>query len=86
MDFSIADAYQIELEKLNDCLNIAKHVSLWVADLFSAASVVADHPIHKFPMDAWASCAGRRDAGYAEAGYFQGGDEDIRRWKSLVPP
>jgi alkylation response protein AidB-like acyl-CoA dehydrogenase len=32
----------------------AREVSRWAADLFGAASVIADHPIHKFPMDAWA--------------------------------
>jgi alkylation response protein AidB-like acyl-CoA dehydrogenase len=31
---------------------------MWAADLFGAASVVADHPIHKFPMDAWAVSLG----------------------------
>jgi alkylation response protein AidB-like acyl-CoA dehydrogenase len=39
-------------------VDIAKHVSLWAADLFGAASVVVDHPIHKFPMDAWAVALG----------------------------
>ncbi len=39
-------------------VEIAKHVSMWAADLFGAASVVADHPIHKFPMDAWAVSLG----------------------------
>jgi alkylation response protein AidB-like acyl-CoA dehydrogenase len=32
----------------------AKDVSRWSADLFGAAGVLADHPIHKFPLDAWA--------------------------------
>ncbi len=36
----------------------ARQVSTWAADLFGAASVLADHPIHKFPMDAWASSLG----------------------------
>jgi alkylation response protein AidB-like acyl-CoA dehydrogenase len=39
-------------------VDIAKQVSTWAADLFGAASVVADHPIHKFPMDAWAVSLG----------------------------
>lgn len=39
-------------------VDIAKHVSWWAADLFGAASVVTDHPIHKFPMDAWAVALG----------------------------
>ena len=37
---------------------IAREVTTWAADLFGAASVIFDHPIHKFPMDAWASSLG----------------------------
>ena len=36
----------------------AREVTQWAADLFGAASVVYEHPIHKFPMDAWASSLG----------------------------
>lgn len=39
-------------------VEIAKQVSNWAADLFGAVSVVADHPIHKFPLDAWAVALG----------------------------
>lgn len=39
-------------------VEIARVVSAWAADLFGAASVISDHPIHKFPMDAWASSLG----------------------------
>lgn len=39
-------------------VEVARAVSAWAADLFGAASVVWDHPIHKFPMDAWASSLG----------------------------
>jgi alkylation response protein AidB-like acyl-CoA dehydrogenase len=39
-------------------VNIAREVGTWAADLFGAASVIFDHPIHKFPMDAWASSLG----------------------------
>ena len=39
-------------------VQIAKEVTPWAADLFGAASVVFEHPIHKFPMDAWASSLG----------------------------
>jgi alkylation response protein AidB-like acyl-CoA dehydrogenase len=35
-------------------VDIARHITPWAADLFGAVSVVEDHPIHKFPMDAWA--------------------------------
>ena len=39
-------------------VQMAKEVTPWAADLFGAASVVFEHPIHKFPMDAWASSLG----------------------------
>lgn len=39
-------------------VDLAREVGLWAADLFGAASVVFEHPIHKFPMDAWASSLG----------------------------
>ena len=35
-------------------VGIAREVSTWAADMFGAASVVFEHPVHKFPMDAWA--------------------------------
>lgn len=35
-------------------VGIAKQICPWAADLFGAASVINEHPIHKFPMDAWA--------------------------------
>ena len=37
---------------------LAREVGLWAADLFGAASVMFEHPIHKFPMDAWAASLG----------------------------
>jgi len=37
---------------------IAREVTTWAADLFGAASVILEHPIHKFPLDAWASSLG----------------------------
>jgi alkylation response protein AidB-like acyl-CoA dehydrogenase len=39
-------------------VQIAQEVSRWAADLFGAASVIFEHPIHKYPMDAWASSLG----------------------------
>jgi alkylation response protein AidB-like acyl-CoA dehydrogenase len=39
-------------------VGIARKASAWAADMFGAASVVHEHPIHKFPMDAWASSLG----------------------------
>jgi alkylation response protein AidB-like acyl-CoA dehydrogenase len=37
---------------------MAREVGLWAADLFGAASVIFEHPIHKYPMDAWAASLG----------------------------
>jgi alkylation response protein AidB-like acyl-CoA dehydrogenase len=39
-------------------VEIARKVTIWAADIFGAASVIREHPIHKFPMDAWASSLG----------------------------
>jgi alkylation response protein AidB-like acyl-CoA dehydrogenase len=39
-------------------VDIARSVTVWAADIFGAASVIHEHPIHKFPMDAWASSLG----------------------------
>ncbi len=36
----------------------ARRVSEWAADVFGAASVMRDHPIHPFPMDAWGASLG----------------------------
>jgi alkylation response protein AidB-like acyl-CoA dehydrogenase len=37
---------------------VAREVTTWAADLFGAASVMFEHPIHKFPLDVWASSLG----------------------------
>ena len=39
-------------------VEIARSVTTWAADIFGAASVIQEHPVHKFPMDAWASSLG----------------------------
>jgi len=39
-------------------VTIAREVGTWAADMFGAASVILEHPIHKFPMDAWAASLG----------------------------
>ena len=36
----------------------AREVTPWAADMFGAASVVFEHPIHKYPMDTWAASLG----------------------------
>ena len=37
---------------------IAREVTTWAADVFGAASIMFEHPVHKFPMDTWASSLG----------------------------
>ena len=39
-------------------VEIARSVASWAADIYGAASVIDEHPIHKFPMDAWGSSLG----------------------------
>ena len=39
-------------------VEVAREVTMWASDIFGAASVVYEHPIHKFPMDAWAASLG----------------------------
>jgi alkylation response protein AidB-like acyl-CoA dehydrogenase len=39
-------------------VEVAREVGMWAADIFGAASVVYEHPVHKFPMDAWAASLG----------------------------
>lgn len=39
-------------------VEVTRNVTTWAADIFGAASVIREHPIHKFPMDAWASALG----------------------------
>ena len=39
-------------------VEITRSATTWAADIFGAASVIQEHPVHKFPMDAWASSLG----------------------------
>lgn len=39
-------------------VQIAREVTVWSADIFGAASVMYEHPIHKYPMDAWGASLG----------------------------
>jgi len=39
-------------------VEVARAVALWAADIFGAASVIQEHPIHKYPMDVWGSSLG----------------------------
>jgi alkylation response protein AidB-like acyl-CoA dehydrogenase len=36
----------------------ATKTAAWAADVFGAASVILEHPVHKFPMDAWGASLG----------------------------
>jgi alkylation response protein AidB-like acyl-CoA dehydrogenase len=40
------------------CVKTAREVTAWAADLLGAESVMFEHPIHKYPMDAWAASLG----------------------------
>lgn len=39
-------------------VQIAREITPWAADMFGAVSVMHDHPIHKYPMDAWGASLG----------------------------
>lgn len=39
-------------------VEVAREVTTWAADIFGAASVIEEHPIHKYPMDVWAASLG----------------------------
>jgi short/branched chain acyl-CoA dehydrogenase len=39
-------------------VEVAREVTGWAADIFGAASVVQEHPVHKYPMDTWGASLG----------------------------
>ncbi len=39
-------------------VEVARQVTVWAADIFGAASVIVEHPIHKYPLDVWAASLG----------------------------
>ena len=39
-------------------VEVARKVTGWAADIFGAASVVQEHPVHKYPMDTWGASLG----------------------------
>jgi len=39
-------------------VEVARDLTVWAADIFGAASVVREHPIHKYPMDTWGASLG----------------------------
>ena len=34
-------------------VEVAREVTVWAADIFGAASVIFEHPVHKYPLDVW---------------------------------
>ncbi len=56
---------------------LAREVGLWAADLFGAASVIFEHPIHKYPMDAWAASLGEGTQDVQKLIIFR---ELIKKW------
>jgi len=39
-------------------VEVARDLTVWAADIFGAASVVEEHPIHKYPIDTWGASLG----------------------------
>jgi len=39
-------------------VEVGREVTIWAADIFGAASVIFEHPIHKYPLDVWAASLG----------------------------
>jgi alkylation response protein AidB-like acyl-CoA dehydrogenase len=39
-------------------VEIARQITIWAADIFGAASVMFEHPIHKYPLDVWGASLG----------------------------
>ncbi len=62
---------------------IAREVTTWAADLFGGASVMFEHPIHKFPMDAWAASLGEGTQDVQKLIIFR---EIMKRFQKSVPP
>jgi len=63
-------------------INTARDVTIWAADLFGAASVIYDHPIHKYPMDAWAASLGEGTQDVQKLVIFR---EILKRFDSHAP-
>ena len=60
-------------------VEVAREVSMWAADIFGAASVVYEHPVHKFPMDAWGASLGEGTQDVQKLIIFR---EIMRRYRS----
>lgn len=61
------------------CVEVAREVTAWAADIFGAASVVQEHPIHKYPMDTWGASLGEGTQDVQKLIIFR---EFIKRWRA----
>ncbi|CAB1059559.1 Butyryl-CoA dehydrogenase (EC [Olavius sp. associated proteobacterium Delta 1] len=59
-------------------VEIARQVTVWAADIFGAASVVHEHPIHKYPMDTWGASLGEGTQDVQKLIIFR---EFMKRWR-----
>jgi short-chain 2-methylacyl-CoA dehydrogenase len=59
------------------CVEVAREVTVWAADIFGAASVVHEHPIHKYPMDTWGASLGEGTQDVQKLIIFR---EFMKRW------
>jgi alkylation response protein AidB-like acyl-CoA dehydrogenase len=60
-------------------VEVARQVTVWAADIFGAASVVREHPIHKYPMDTWGASLGEGTQDVQKLIIFR---EFIKRWRA----
>jgi alkylation response protein AidB-like acyl-CoA dehydrogenase len=60
-------------------VEVARQATVWAADIFGAASVVQEHPIHKYPMDTWGSSLGEGTQDVQKLIIFR---EFMRRYES----
>jgi alkylation response protein AidB-like acyl-CoA dehydrogenase len=60
-------------------VEVARAVTVWAADIFGAASVVHEHPIHKYPMDTWGSSLGEGTQDVQKLIIFR---EYMKRWRA----
>ena len=64
-------------------VKVAREVTLWAADIFGAASVVLEHPIHKYPMDTWGSSLGEGTQDVQKLIIFREFMKQYRAWGQL---
>jgi short/branched chain acyl-CoA dehydrogenase len=60
-------------------VEVARQVTVWAADIFGAASVVQEHPVHKYPMDTWGASLGEGTQDVQKLIIFR---EFIKRWRA----